>query len=301
MADQAPGVSAIDVAVCTFRRLSLAATLESIAAQRLCDGAAVRVVVADNDEVPSARELAEQEAARLGLDLRYVHAPARNISVARNACLDAGTAPLLAFIDDDEVAPPGWLEALVRRMRETGADAVLGPCRARYPEGAPAWAARADLHSTRPPVTETGAIRTGYSGNVLIRRVGFGAMRFDPALGRSGGEDDVFFATAVRHGAVIAYAPDAAVDDPVPSSRANMRWLCRRSFRNGQTHARNRLDGGASRPAALALAAAKAAACAAGAVATVPFPARWRRFVVRGALHLGACARYLGRRDLELY
>lgn len=299
--DQGRTVPAVDVAVCTFRRPSLTETLESIAAQRLDDGGPVRVVVADNDEVPSARDAAEAAAARLGLDLRYVHAPARNISVARNACLDAGTAPLLAFIDDDEIASPGWLRALVARMEETGADAVLGPVRARYPEDAPAWVARADLHSTRPPATGTGAIRTGYSGNVLIRRAGFGAMRFDPALGRTGGEDDVFFATAVRRGAVMAFAPEAVVEEAVPPARATLRWLCRRSFRNGQTYARNRLDGGAGRPAALALAAVKAGACAAGAVATFPFPARSRPFLVRGALHLGACARYLGRRDLELY
>jgi hypothetical protein len=40
----------------------------------------------------------------LSLDCLYVHAPARNISIARNACLDAADAPLIAFIDDDETA-----------------------------------------------------------------------------------------------------------------------------------------------------------------------------------------------------
>lgn len=301
MQDRSRAVPHVDVAVCTFRRDSLTATLESIAGQKSPAGLAMQVIVADNDEEPSARERTQAAAARLGLDLEYVHAPARNISVARNACLDRGTAPLLAFIDDDEIASPGWLAALVARLEETGADAVLGPARASYPADVPGWVRRADLHSTRPPITETGAIRTGYTCNVLLRRAAFDGARFDPALGRTGGEDDVFFADAVRRGAVIAYAPDAVVDDPVPPARATLRWLCRRSFRNGQTHARNRIAAGARRPAALAVAAAKAGACAAGALAVLPSGPRWRRLAVRGMLHLGACARYLGWRELRLY
>jgi succinoglycan biosynthesis protein ExoM len=57
---------------------------------------------------------------------------ARNISVARNACLDAATAPLVAFIDDDEVASPEWLVALVGTWESSNADVVLGPVQALY-------------------------------------------------------------------------------------------------------------------------------------------------------------------------
>lgn len=291
----------VDVAVCTYRRESLEDTLASLAAQVLPPGVALRVIVADNDEAPSARARAEAAAARLRLDLRYVHAPARNISVARNACLDAAEGALLAFIDDDERATPNWIAALLDRLSETGADAVLGPAVACYPADAPAWAVRADLHSTRPPIIDTAAIRTGYSCNVLLRLAAFAGLRFDPALGRSGGEDDLFFAEAVRRGARIAYAPAAIVDDPVPPARLDLRWLLRRSFRNGQTYARTRLADGAGRARLAPVAAAKAALCLAGAGVTLWSPVRWRRLAVRGALHLGACARYAGREDLQLY
>ena len=291
----------IDVAICTYRRASLTDTLRSLAAQRLPPETALRVIVADNDAVPSAEAMTRTACIELGLSCRYVHAPERNISVARNACLDAAEAPLLAFIDDDERAEPGWLAALLARLDESGADAVLGPARASYPADAPAWAARADLHSTRPAVGSAGRIATGYTCNVLLRRAAFARRRFDVALGRSGGEDDVFFAAAVRDGARIVYAPAAIVDDPVPPARLTLAWLCRRSFRNGQTHARNRLDAGAGRAALLAAAGGKAALCFAAAALSLPSPARWRRLTVRGMLHVGACARYLGKRDLQLY
>ncbi|WP_217430720.1 glycosyltransferase [Sphingomonas bacterium] len=291
----------IDVAVCTYRRASLETTLRSLATQILPVGTSLRVIVADNDETPIARALVVSIGAELGIDYRYIHAPQRNISVARNACLDAGDAPLLAFIDDDESAIPHWLAALAARLDETGADAVLGPARALYPPGAPAWASRADLHSTTPPFTETDDIRTGYTCNVLLRRSAFGGRRFDLDLGRSGGEDDVFFAGAVRDGARIAYAPDAIVDDPVPIARLTIGWLCRRSFRNGQTYARTRLAAGGGRPILLVTAAGKAVLCLVAAAITAPSAVRWRRMTVRGMLHLGACATYLGRPDLQLY
>ena len=90
----------IDIAVCTFRREHIVDTLRSIAQLELPADTTIRIIVADNDDIPSARECIERAAREFGLNLTYVRAPARNISIARNACLDAATAPFLAFIDD---------------------------------------------------------------------------------------------------------------------------------------------------------------------------------------------------------
>jgi succinoglycan biosynthesis protein ExoM len=292
----------VDICVCTYRRASLAATLASLAALAPVPGLArLRVVVADNDGTEAARAGIEAEAARLGLSLAYVHAPAQNISIARNACLTAATAPLIAFIDDDETADPAWLLRLVAAAQATGADVVFGPVRALYGADAPAWARAADLHSIRPTLLPQGRIATGYSCNVLIRREVLGGLRFDPALGRSGGEDTWFFHRLAAGGARLAFCPDAWTYEPVARGRARLAWLLRRSFRSGQTHARILLDCGQGRGRALALAGAKLLACAAGAAASLASAPGWRRWAVRGALHAGVMARLLGRRDLEIY
>ena len=98
----APGRD-VDVCVCTFRRPSVARLLASLASQDLPAATHLRVIVADNDDIPSARETVMRAFADLGLEGVYLHAPARNISIARNACLNAARATLVAFIDDDEV------------------------------------------------------------------------------------------------------------------------------------------------------------------------------------------------------
>ena len=76
----------IDICVCTYRRPALEDTLHSIGMLNVPDGATVRIIVADNDAVPSARDLVYRLASLLPFKLSYVHCPASNISLARNAC-----------------------------------------------------------------------------------------------------------------------------------------------------------------------------------------------------------------------
>lgn len=291
----------VDVCVCTFRRPALAETLRGLAAQRL-DGLAIRVVVADNDTTETARDLAEAVARETGLLLHYLHAPERNISVARNACLGAVEAPLAAFVDDDEVPEPDWLAQLVLRQRETGADIVLGPVRAVYADSAPRWMRTLDLHSTRAVFRADGVIDTGYTSNVLFRTEALCSRRFDPALGRSGGEDTLFFHMLHASGARIVEAPQAVVREAVGPSRARLRWLATRAFRSGQTHALMLRAQGLARPRILVLACAKLAWCAAAALASAAMlRPGWRRLLVRGSLHAGVVVRSLGGRELQLY
>jgi succinoglycan biosynthesis protein ExoM len=264
----------------------------------------MRVVVADNEAEPEARERVLAAAAAHGLDLQYAHAPSRNISLARNACLDAATGDYLAFIDDDETATPGWLAELLGAARRGGWDAVLGPVKAVYGPDAPRWLVAGDFHSTAP-VEVGGRILKGYAGNVLVRRaiVERLHLRFDLARGRQGGEDDDFFYRLTDAGGTIGFAPDALAYEPVPAGRASLRWLLKRSFRTGQTHGA-RLESryrGAARLAQIGVAGAKGTACIAGAAASALSPGRRSRWLVRGALHAGAVARLAGLRELELY
>jgi succinoglycan biosynthesis protein ExoM len=299
-----PASVRVDVCVCTYRRQSVVDTLRSIAAQRVPDGTAFRVIVADNDETPSARALVLQAADALGLACRYVHAPARNISIARNAALAAADAPLIAFIDDDEIATPAWIAELIARRRQTAATVVLGPVKALYGEG-PRWLREADLHSVKPALRAGGTIDTGYSGNALIDRgamtAAMRALRFDLALGRSGGEDSAFFSRLHRLGARIVYAPDALVHETIPPQRGALGWLLKRSFRAGQSHARTLVETRRCKPCLMAVAIAKCGFCAAGTIGRALSPPRWRAYAVRTALHAGVVSRLAGMGELKLY
>lgn len=294
----------IDIGVCTFRRPELADTLRSLDGMQMPAGFDISIIVADNDDTPTARDLVTALSRELTVPVRYQHCPARNISIARNACLDASTADFVAFIDDDETATARWLAELVATAQASGAAAVLGPVRARYRADAPDWMQRGDFHSTLP-VWVRGEIQTGYTCNVLLR-MGSDSLRgrrFSLARGQTGGEDTEFFDQMHKAGGRIAFSPDAWVDEVVPRSRAAFDWLGRRRFRVGQTH--GHLLGRNARGIALVkqvgLASAKAIYCFASALPVVVSPVRRNRSVLRGIMHIGVVSGLVGIREIRLY
>jgi succinoglycan biosynthesis protein ExoM len=290
----------VDVCVCTFQRASVVDLLASLGRQVLPPGWRMRVIVADNDDEPSARDTVHQAFAEHNLEGSYIHAPAQNISIARNACLDTITAPFAAFIDDDEIARPDWLANLIHRLKASGAGVVFGRVSAVYAPGAPAWAINGDMHSTEA-FFRNGEIEGGYTCNVLFRRTAIGDLRFDPAFGRTGGEDTIFFGALTRARVFMAYAYNAVVEEPVPPARANLDWLVRRSFRSGQSYSIVLRANGRNRAAVLVKALLKIGFCTVAGVTTMWSAVMWRRALVRGALHAGVLSGILGRQPLQLY
>ena len=299
-----PDSQSIEVCVCTFRRPQLDETLESLGALRIPEGYTVSVLVVDNDTTPSARARVEEMAAGFPLELRYVHCPEGNISIARNGALEHCQGRYLAFIDDDEIASPEWLAALVDGLHRGDADVVLGPVEGVYPQDAPQWMRTLDIHSTRP-VWKRGTIRTGYTCNVMFDRhaPALQGRQFDLALGKSGGEDSFFFAEVFEAGGRITYAQDALVREDVTPDRQSFRWLLRRRFRMGQTHGRVlRRDVGAGRyMGSLAVSLAKVTYCAGAAVLGVHDAARRNAALLRAGMHGGVLMGLTGMRELELY
>lgn len=277
----------IEVLICTFRRSHLRRTLESLAAQVLPPEVSIAVIVADNDDTPSASDLVQDALGSFPHPLRYIHAPARNISIARNACLEAAQSAWVAFLDDDEVAPPDWIGSLWRTICSTRADAAFGPVLANYPPGTPQWLLRLDFHSSRP-VLRSGQVETGHTGNALLRWRGapWMGLRFDVQRGVTGGEDTAFFFAARRMGARYVAAPEATVHEEVPPQRLTLGWLARRRYRMGQTY----VSSSCSRIGRLTLlvkAFFKVLACGAAALALLPWTERRNYWALRGVLQLG--------------
>lgn len=294
----------VDIAVCTFRRPELAETLRSLASITVPEGTAIRIIVADNDAEPSAAGLVDALRSEVHFEIDYVHCPAGNISIARNACLDNATGDYLAFVDDDETVSRDWLIRLLETATVTGAEAILGPVRAGYDLDAPSWMRRGDFHSTRP-VWVGGEIVTGYTCNVLLdrKRPALAGRRFNLALGKTGGEDTEFFTHMHKDGGRLAYAPDALVYEIVPEKRASFEWLARRRFRSGQTHGRllTQASAGGGKVAEVVRATAKSGYCATASLLFVASPVVRSRYALRAIMHAGVVSGLFGVRELEQY
>jgi len=280
----------IDVCICAFaRREGLRRCLQSLVAQ--IDAPPFCVRIADNYAQPTVAAWIAADVAVWPFELQVLHAPHSNIAVARNALLQASVTEWIAFLDDDEIAEPDWLATLYA-ARGAG-DVVFGPVRALYPATAPGWLVRGDFLSKQPALRPHG-YDTGPSANVMLRRACVGALRFDESLGRTGGEDTLFFATLHDRGARLAFCERAVVCEPAEPARSRFRALLWRNFASGHAHARVlRLRGGGRLRIAI-VAASKCAASLALAAVQVVSAVGWRRQCLRAALHAGVVAHALG-------
>jgi len=288
----------IDVCICTYRRDSLEETLQSISRQSLPLGWRARVIVADNDATSHRRQHLERYSNCLGIEMLYVHAPEKNISRARNACLSHASAKWVAFIDDDETARHDWLAQLISRRGE--AHCIFGVARALYEPSAPSWMVKGDFHSHVIRTQE--ALSNGSTCNVMIDRefIERHGLRFNEDLGRVGGEDTILFHEMALRGATFCFAHLAIVEERVSPARATIKWLALRRFRSGQIHFMILKMANQRRLTIAVSASAKVIYCALGALLSLSTVNRVAR-ALRGSLHLGVLASAIGASLYEEY
>lgn len=244
--EKGAGKSQICVCACTYQRPEgLAALLEGVAQQRFSSlpRPSIHIVIADNEGSERARQICADFQRQSAIPLSYVHEAERGISFARNACLDhiPPGCEFFAFIDDDEVPQPDWLERLIEAQAATGADIVQGPAVAVFAEGAPRWLVsgnflgwpRRDWRGIEVSLEEYQDLGEAYTNNVLVRTasVSAAALRFDPAFALTGGEDTDFFRRLKAAGNRIVYAPRAVVKEFVPPDRATLSYRLRLEYR----------------------------------------------------------------------
>ena len=304
----------ISVCLATFQRnAQLALLLDDLSAQT-CPPA--EVVVVDNDATGHAAETVRACSARAGLPyaLRYEVQPVRNISITRNRSVALATGDWLAIVDDDERAPPDWLERMLGTVLACGADGVLGPVHCQVPDDAPAWIRRGDFYATRHHETGKAFPLDRISkGNALLRASAVKALRlpdgsgpYDPALGVSGGEDGDLYGRLAQAGGRLVWCEEALLTEPVEANRLNARWLLLRALRGGQDYARHWRRGLFGRvhavqlPVFIARAAAQGLLALALALLSLPLGRhRAMAWLVKASANAGKLSAFWGARHRE--
>lgn len=198
----------------------------------------VEVVVVDNDPEGSAAAICGELATASRWPIVYKVEPRRGIPFARNTALLSVSpeSEFIAFLDDDEVPSPQWLEAILRVQAEFDADVVMGPVIPHYIEPPPQWIVEGrffdGLH--RPTGTR---LQSAHTGNVIVRAsvIRHLQIRFNEDMALTGGEDTHFFMQIVRAGYKIVFAEEAVVHEWLPPSRVNAVWILQRAYRLGTT------------------------------------------------------------------
>jgi GT2 family glycosyltransferase len=222
------GLRGLTAAICTRNRPDLLArALESLVAQV---PAVAEILVVDNAPAGGATRAL---VATFFPSVRYVAEPVPGLDFARNRALEAATREVVAFLDDDAVAAPGWADSL-HRVFEADADVAIctgrieplsletpgqrlfeanggfsrGTERIRLPDDA-----RRPLHGCRAPLIAW-AISVGCGCSYAVRRSTARALGgFDEALDLGsplpgGGDHDLLW-RALSAGHAVVYEPSA--------------------------------------------------------------------------------------------
>lgn len=234
-------MTSLAVGIITSKRPdSLKRLLAGLAAQTFADRAAIpfTVVIVDNDAGGSARSVCDEARNQLGLTLSYVVEPQPGVPFARNRVLTSlpDGCELLAWIDDDELPAPNWLDALTLTQSETEADIVMGAVDAVLPDSIPAWIKKGGFFSRRRFV-DRASLSEGATNNCLMRVKALKStgLRFNEKLRYPGGSDTLFFREAAHKNLRLVWSAAAVVQDFVEPERCSAGWLLKRHFRAGIT------------------------------------------------------------------
>jgi glycosyltransferase involved in cell wall biosynthesis len=227
----------MEISVCIATRgrpAGLETLLSSLVAQR--DAPAFEVIVVDNDPAGSARAVAARFTDRLAMT--YATEATPGVSSARNRSVALSSAPLLAFIDDDERAEPGWLAALNAKMSDPTVAAAVGVVHFIFAEDVPIHRRECALYKVLD--FEDGQDLEWWGtwiGNSCLRRSRLPdpVAPFDPSLNLIGGEDSHLFAAMIAKGARVVAARHALTYEYRSADRMRLRDILARTFRGAGT------------------------------------------------------------------
>lgn len=241
-------MTTLTVAFCTYKRADRLERLV-VALRALTCPVPFEILAVNNNSPDDTLVVLEGLKNQPGAPLRVVTETAPGIVPARNRALaETLGCDILAFIDDDELPQPGFLDAVYDAIVNEGAECAGGRIEIDFsPSGRPNWLddeiagflGRLDhgpdafwIHDGHTPV---------WSGNIAYATSLFRddpTLRFDVRYNRAGrpmggGEDQMMFQRLLARGTRLRYRPDMAIWHGVESWRLKRRYFLKLHYLAG--------------------------------------------------------------------
>lgn len=221
----------------------LTAVLDALRGQTLQD---FDVVLVDNNVTPT---LDVSHFAFWGDRLRLVHEPTIGLSRARNLAVSLARGMYVAFLDDDAIPRPTWLDTLLRGLHVYGAAAAGGSILLHFDGEPPDWLGAehrvllAELLYEGRDIPSLGQTEYICGGNMAAAVSTFDQVGgFSERLGRVGrllrSSEELDWCLRLRaFGSRVSFVAGAAVEHQIPVQRQTERFLLRRAYWQGRSDA----------------------------------------------------------------
>jgi glycosyltransferase involved in cell wall biosynthesis len=241
----------ITVAICTHNRAAFVEKALASLMSQSAPASAFDILVVDNASSDGTSQLVERWSAK-DARVRGVREERLGLSYARNRAIEEAKARYLAYLDDDAIAAPDWVQSLLDAFRNVQPNpvAVGGPVRPIWGGPPPSWLG----DGMRGVLTIIDFGERGHVIQDLYREFIAGANMafeltalrevggFDVGLGRVGkrllsGEEILLLRQLGQRGGSVYWEPRAIVQHYVPADRLNKDWFYRRYYWDGISQA----------------------------------------------------------------
>lgn len=230
----------VSVVVCTYTDRRWDLLRETIAALQGQTMAPAQIVVVVDHE-PGLLERVRSEIEGV---VALPSAGPPGLAGGRNTGAHAATGSVVAFVDDDAVADPDWLERLAEPYEDSDVVAVGGAILPHWSRSRPPWfppefdwvvgCTYRGMPEVQTPVRNLIGANMSFRGEVFER------LEFFPGLGHAGGRslggEETDFCIRLTHslpGKRIVYEPQARVQHHVPPERARFGYFLQRCYSEG--------------------------------------------------------------------
>jgi glycosyltransferase involved in cell wall biosynthesis len=238
----------ITVCVCTHDRPSH--VRDCLAGLRRQSVGADRFEILLVDSASTAAIASALASLAAAFSVRLIRVERTGVSAARNAGARAARAPVIAYIDDDAVPAPDWIEAILRALPDDRPRPALlgGRILPDWEQPLPSWWP-ASLRGVLSIIEHEGqgTYRTAelppglepYAANMVVDVAALLAVGgFDESLGRYGqvllSDEEVRLAWAMQDtGHRIVYDSRIVVHHRIQAARLHPAWLLRRLYWQG--------------------------------------------------------------------
>lgn len=193
--------------------------------------------------------LAERARAELAGVRVVANREPQGLSGARNTGIAAVTGEIVAFLDDDAEADPGWLESLVFHFTRPEVLGVGGGVIPWWERERPDWfppefdwivgCSHCGMPSSAAPVRNFIGANMAFRREVLTLAGGFTSSLGRTGTNAAGCEETELCIRAVTQaaGSMLVYEPRASVRHHVPEARGTWSYFLRRCYGEGRSKA----------------------------------------------------------------